>query len=128
MNIINKFLSFDGVGTADLVRAAHDAKCDLVMVDTAIKDGKNLFDAMSYDEIDDFVNAAHEADLMVALAGSIKFDHIPMLFDLEPDVIGVRGAVCEGPDRHTKICPHKTEEFVNYVHAGKQTGEIAASA
>ncbi len=119
---------FDGVSTADLVRAAHDAKCDLVMVDTAIKDGKNLFDAMSYDEIEDFVSAAHKLGLMVALAGSIKLDHVPMLFDLEPDVIGVRGAVCGGPNRHTKICPHKTEEFVNYVHAGKQTGEIAASA
>ena len=110
----------------DLVAAARDAECDLVMVDTAIKDGKTLFDALTFEEIDEFVTAGHEAGMKVALAGSIGVDHAPTCFRLNPDVIGVRGAVCEGPDRHTKISPEKTREFVDFIHAGSQD-QLAAT-
>ncbi|HNS47361.1 MAG TPA: (5-formylfuran-3-yl)methyl phosphate synthase, partial [Bacteroidales bacterium] len=34
---------FGGIGYRELVRAAKDARADIVMVDTAIKDGRNLF-------------------------------------------------------------------------------------
>ena len=118
---------FDGISTLDVVAAARDAKCDLVMVDTAIKDGKDLFDALTYEEIEEFVNAAHEAGMNMALAGSIGIQHAPMLFDLMPDVIGVRGAVCEGPDRGTKISPQKTTEFVQFIHEGATAGDAAAA-
>ncbi len=112
---------FGGLSTTDLVKAARDTKCDLVMVDTAIKDGKTLFDNMSIEELKDFVGQAKEAGLGVALAGSIKFHHAEMLFDINPDLIGVRGAVCEdSSNRHTKICPKKTEEFVRFFHAGAE--------
>ena len=62
------------------------------MVDTAIKDGKTLFDNMSVQELKDFVGAAREVGLGVALAGSIKFEHAERLFDIDPDLIGVRFA------------------------------------
>jgi len=104
---------FGGLCPEDLVAAARDAKCDLVMVDTAIKDGKTLFDNMTFDEINDFVRKAHAAGLLVALAGSIKVHHTDKLFELGPDVVGVRGAVCEDSEnRRTRICPKKTNEFV----------------
>jgi uncharacterized protein (UPF0264 family) len=104
---------FDGLSTDDLVNAARDAHCDLVMVDTAIKDGKNLFDNMSLEEIKDFVDKGHKAGMRVALAGSVKAPHAELLFDVGADVVGVRGAVCEDSnDRRTKICPQKTNEFV----------------
>ncbi len=104
---------FGGLCPDDLVKAARDTQCDLVMVDTAIKDGKTLFDNMSLEEIKDFVNKSHEAGLRVALAGSIKAHHTDVLFDIGPDVIGVRGAVCENSnDRRTRISPQKTNEFV----------------
>src|SRR3989454_6350116 len=41
---------FGGLSPDDLVRAARDARCDLVMVDTAIKDGHDLFDNMRSEE------------------------------------------------------------------------------
>ncbi len=103
---------FNGLNTDDLVRAARDAHCDLVMVDTAIKDGKNLFDNMSVEELKDFVGKSREAGMGVALAGSLKAEHTDVLFDIYPDLIGVRGAVCEGKDRTTRICPEKTVRFV----------------
>ena len=108
---------FDGLSTHDLVRAARDTRCDLVMVDTAIKDGKNLFDALSTEEIREFIEQGHEAGLRVALAGSIKSEHASRLLELKPDIIGVRGAVCEGKDRKTRISAEKTRTFVQLFHA-----------
>src|SRR5262249_17357968 len=62
---------FGGLSSTDLVRAARDAECDGVMVDTAIKDGKTLFDNLSFDELREFVESAREARMFVALAGSL---------------------------------------------------------
>lgn len=107
---------FDGLSAWDLVRAAAETGCDVVMVDTAIKDGKTLFDNMSFDEILQFIEQAKEAHLEVALAGSIKSEHADMLFELDPTLIGVRGAVCEGKDRKTAISPEKTRKFVEHFH------------
>jgi (5-formylfuran-3-yl)methyl phosphate synthase len=53
----------------------------------------------------------------VALAGSLKLEQVHLLVDLRPDIIGVRGAVCEGKDRKTMISPEKTRKFVQIFHA-----------
>jgi uncharacterized protein (UPF0264 family) len=107
---------FNGLSTRDLVRAARDARCNVVMVDTAFKDGGTLFDALSMDEIHEFVKQGHEAGLQVALAGSLKVEHVDRLLQLQPDIVGVRGAVCEGKNRETRISPEKTVRFVELFH------------
>jgi uncharacterized protein (UPF0264 family) len=106
---------FNGLSTWDLVRAAKDTHCDVVMVDTAIKDGKTLFDALALSELEDFVGMAKEANLLVALAGSIKADHVDELLRIQPHIIGLRGAVCEGTSRHSKISVAKTQAFISLV-------------
>ena len=107
---------FNGLSTHDLVRAARDTRCNVVMVDTAIKNGNTLFEALPLEEIREFVNEGHEAGLRVALAGSLKLEHARLLLELKPDIIGVRGAVCEGKDRKTRISPEKTRQFVQLFH------------
>ncbi len=119
---------FDGLNTRDLVRAARDTQCDVVMVDTAIKDGKTLFDALSVEEIREFVEQGQQAGLRVALAGSLKSEHVGLLLDLKPDIIGVRGAVCEGKDRKTRISPEKTRKFVSLFHEAAKALPSVASA
>lgn len=86
------------------------AGIDLVMVDTGVKDGASTFDFMSEEELTDFVNKAHELGLETAIAGSLKFDDIPLLKRINPDIIGVRGMVCGG-DRSTSIRPELVEEL-----------------
>ena len=113
---------FDGLSTQDLVHAAEKTGCDVVMVDTAIKDGRTLFDALTLTELKDFVAMAREAEMLVALAGSIKADHADMLRDIGPDIIGVRGAVCGGPDRRSKISVEKTKTFINLFKKETATG------
>jgi uncharacterized protein (UPF0264 family) len=104
---------FDGLDTQTLISVARDAGADVVMVDTAIKDGKTLFDALSMAELTEFVVGAHANGLQVALAGSVRFEHLPALRKLAPDIVGVRGCVCSANDRATKIEAALVRRFVD---------------
>lgn len=106
------FRRFGGVSYADVVGAARDAGADVVMVDTFMKDGRDLFDAMSVDELKDFVALAKEGGLLVALAGSVKTEHLETLAEVGPDIVGVRGAVCAKGDRTTGITRDAVEAFM----------------
>ena len=90
------------VGSVDpmlIPQIARAAECDLAMLDTAVKDGKNLFSCLSADQLSAFVDETHGYGLKAALAGSLKKENLPALCALGVDVIGVRGAVCTGGDR-----------------------------
>jgi uncharacterized protein (UPF0264 family) len=108
---------FDGLPCLELIRVARDAGADFVMVDTAIKDGKTLFDSLSFSELRDFTGGAREAGLKVALAGSIRFEHLSELQQLDVDLIGVRGCVCRSADRNTVIDPSLVRRFVQSARA-----------
>jgi hypothetical protein len=82
------------------------------MMDTLFKDGKTLFDSCDLAELREFVSAAHENNLEVALAGSIRLQHLDQLASIGTDIVGVRGAVCGGLDRKTTIDRKKTREFM----------------
>ena len=103
---------FSGISPEILTKAARDSGADIVMIDTAIKDGKNLFDSMNSDELKYFIDLAHDSGLQVALAGSIKMTHLELLSELDPNIIGVRGAICENEDRTTKLSENKISEFM----------------
>ncbi|MGW9206208.1 (5-formylfuran-3-yl)methyl phosphate synthase [Embleya sp. NPDC055664] len=78
---------------------AHRSGSDAAMLDTAIKDGTRLFDHVPPDVCAEFVRLAHQADLLAALAGSIKVGDLRELTAMHTDIVGVRGAVCAGGDR-----------------------------
>ncbi|MBV8049075.1 MAG: (5-formylfuran-3-yl)methyl phosphate synthase [Paludibacterium sp.] len=108
---------FGGLSPKQLVEIAATAKSDMVMVDTYIKDGKTLFDSLSEDQLAEFVRLAHDHGLKVALAGSVRAEHLPVLARVGADVVGVRGAVCGGYDRGTSIDPGKAEQFIKAANA-----------
>ena len=89
---------------------ARDAGADLVMVDTAKKDGRSTFEFMSEEDLRSFISLGHKMGLEVAVAGTIGFDHLEMLKRLSPDIIGVRGVVCGG-DRRSSIRPELVEKL-----------------
>lgn len=90
--------------------AAAKAGADLVMVDTAVKDGKSTFEFMGEEELKDFISLGHAEGLEVALAGTIGFQHIELLKQLSPDIIGVRGIVCGG-DRRSAVQAELVEKL-----------------
>jgi len=92
------------VGAVDpmaIPRVAADAGADLAMVDTAVKDGKTLFDFMDEEALTKFNDITHDYGLESALAGSVKKEQLEMLYDIGCDVVGICGAACVGGDRNT---------------------------
>lgn len=89
------------VDPMEIPRVAADSGADLAMVDTAVKDGKNLFDFMDGETILKFTEEAHSYGLKNALAGSIREEQLKTLHDLGCDVVGIRGAACTGGDRNS---------------------------
>lgn len=108
---------FDGLTPDMLVEIARRSTSDMVMMDTLIKDGKTLFDALTVEELTDFVGKAHEAGLKVALAGSVRAEHLAALAGTGVDVVGVRGAVCGSYDRSTTIDPEKAKQFIAHANS-----------
>lgn len=108
---------FEGLAPLDLVEAAALAHADLVMLDTFSKDGQSLFDALTDAELASFASAARRAGLRVALAGSLRAEHLGRLAALGADVIGVRGAVCAGGDRGARIDPDRAAAFMDAARA-----------
>lgn len=106
---------FGGLPYRDLVKVAKDSKAEIVMVDTAIKDGRTLFDSLNQVQLKEFIDLAHYAGLKVALAGSIRKEHLENLVKLNPDIIGIRGAVCQNGNRTARITPGKVKEFMSHL-------------
>jgi len=114
---------FDGLDPQTLVQVGRDTNVDVVMLDTSFKDGRTLFDNMEKQEIADFVSRAHSAGLQVALAGSVKQQHLPDLAEMGTDIVGIRGAVCVGSDRTSRIDRDRVRSFVDTV---RSHGRVAA--
>ena len=86
------------------------AGVDVVMMDTGIKDGRSTFEFMSEEELTEFTKLARDAGLESAIAGTIKFEDLPALKRIQPDIIGVRGVVCGG-DRNDGIKQELVEKL-----------------
>lgn len=97
------YADFGKVGCLNPLRlpqVARKAEADGVMIDVKIKNSEtSLFDFLSDKELKGFVDEAHSFNLVTALAGSLDKQHVPRLYDLGADVIGVRRAVCSKRDR-----------------------------
>ena len=87
------------VDPMEIPMVAAAAGADLAMVDTAVKDGKTLFDFMNTDVLTKFIEEIHDHGLKSALAGSIQKDQLSVLYKLKCDVVGIRGAACSDGDR-----------------------------
>jgi uncharacterized protein (UPF0264 family) len=95
------------VSYADAERAgslAPDVMADLaaragaagILLDTHIKDGSGLFGSLSRTELAAWISAVRRSGLIAAVAGEIGPADLERLQSLEPDVVGVRGAACDG--------------------------------
>ena len=100
------------ISPMDLPEVAAECGADVVMVDTAVKDGKSTFEFMTESQIADFIDLGHDFGLEVAIAGTIKFEDLDLLKRVAPEIVGVRGAVCGG-DRSGQV----KEELVRRMKA-----------
>jgi len=116
------------VGALDpmlIPQIASKAQVDLAMVDTAVKDGKNLFDFLSTEQIKKFVNYAHKFGLEAALAGSLRKQDLPVVYGLGADVAGLRGAACTIGDRvRGQITRELVRELVETVKQAETGAKV----
>ncbi len=108
------YYRISAVNPLELPEIGAKAKVDGVMVDTAIKDGTTLFDHMRVEQLKEFVRGAHENGMFCALAGNLKWEHIKILKEISPDIIGVRTMVCEN-GRNSMIKSELVERLVKAV-------------
>ena len=89
---------------------AAELKIDKILIDTAIKDGSKLTDWLEIPALEQRIQDAKRWNFQIAIAGSIPLDQLAKLSRLEPNWIGVRGAVCRNPkDRTSTIDPGLVE-------------------
>jgi uncharacterized protein (UPF0264 family) len=109
------------VGAVDpklIPKIAKESGSDLAMLDTAVKDGKTLFDYLNINELQVFVDEIHSYGLKSALAGSVKKEQLKPLYDIGCDVVGVRGAACTGGDRNNgKINRSAVSELKDLINS-----------
>jgi len=89
------------VDPMEIPKVAADSGADIAMVDTAVKDGKTLFDFMDENLITRFNQEIHDYGMKSALAGSVKKGQLSILHRSGCDIVGIRGAACIGGDRNS---------------------------
>ncbi len=95
-----------------LPRIAQSAGVGGCLIDTAIKDGRGLFDFLTPYDLRILAGEAHAFGLIFALAGALQEQDLLRVRDLGADVAGVRTAACRdnhraGPldaDRVRRLC------------------------
>jgi uncharacterized protein (UPF0264 family) len=80
----------------DLAEAAARAGARGVLVDTIDKNGPGLRNLVTCEALAVWARRAHDAGLLVALAGRLAPDDLPWARGAGADVAGVRGAACDG--------------------------------
>jgi uncharacterized protein (UPF0264 family) len=104
---------------------AHKAQADIAMIDTAVKDGKNLFTFLTINQLRRFVDTAHNYGLKAALAGSLRKEDLPVVYALGTDVVGLRGAACSRGDRvDGRITREAVRELVEVVRHVEEQAEF----
>ena len=114
---------YDGLDPHNMIQLAVDGRCDGFLVDTLTKDGRNLFDFLSEDELRDMVFDGKQAGLSTALSGHLKIDDLNELARINPDIVGVRGAVCQKGDRTSGVHRDGVAEFKRQLYL-RQSGEV----
>ena len=73
------------------------------MVDTALKDGRGLFEWLSPDALAALVAKGQEAGLEMAFAGALRAEDLPAVRATGADIAGVRSAACRDGRRTAPV-------------------------
>ena len=115
---------YDGLDASHMVRLAEDSNCDGWLIDTLTKDGRNLFDFIPEPELRDMVLSGKKSGMSTALSGHLKMSDLDELARINPDIVGVRGAVCQKGDRDSAVHRDAVAEFTKQLRL-RETGKIS---
>jgi uncharacterized protein (UPF0264 family) len=93
-------------GTLDpclLPGIARKAGISGCLLDTYVKDGRNLFDFQVPEVLRALAVEAHAGGLLFALAGALQAEHLRLAHEVGADIVGVRTAACRGNRRNGRL-------------------------
>jgi uncharacterized protein (UPF0264 family) len=102
--------SVQALTPARLPGVAARAGCDGCLLDTAVKDGRTLLDHCDARALDRVAADCRRRRLLCALAGSLRADQLDTLAAVRVDLIGARGALCDG-GRSGRLVPERLRAF-----------------
>ena len=114
---------YEGLDPHRMVALAAEGRCDGFLVDTLTKDGRNLFDFLPESALREMVFEGKEAGMSTALSGHLRIENLDELARINPDIVGVRGAVCQRGDRGSGVHREAVKAFKAEL-AARQTGDV----
>jgi (5-formylfuran-3-yl)methyl phosphate synthase len=102
------YADFQQAGTLNpdcLPRVAVSAGVRGCLIDTAIKDGRTLFDFLDPNALGLLAEQALRAGLLFGLAGALREEDLPVARDLGANVVGLRTAACRNNQRAGPLDP-----------------------
>jgi uncharacterized protein (UPF0264 family) len=96
---------------------AHAHRCAGLLIDTWKKDGSRLLDWLTLDDLHRLRQQTRQAGLLLALAGSLRLEDVPLLLEVEADLLGFRTAACGSEGRAGSLCPDAVARLAEAVHA-----------
>ena len=118
---------YDGLDSHLTVKLAKEGECDGFLIDTLTKDGRNLFDFIPEAKLKDMVLEGKELGLSTALSGHLRVEDLDELARVNPDIVGVRGAVCSDGARDRTVAWEAVAEFKRQLDLRK-SGEVSVHA
>jgi (5-formylfuran-3-yl)methyl phosphate synthase len=86
-----------------LVAAARRAGVGGCLLDTAVKDGRGLFQWLTPEVLEALVEEGHAAGLEMALAGALRAKDLSVVRSTGADIAGVRSAACHDGRRTAQL-------------------------
>ncbi|MCL0028891.1 (5-formylfuran-3-yl)methyl phosphate synthase [Dehalococcoidia bacterium] len=114
---------YAGLDAEQMVPLALDGTCDGFLIDTLAKDGRNLFDFISETKLREMVVEGKSHGMSTALSGHLRLDDLNELSRINPDIVGVRGAVCQKGDRQSGVHRDAVSEFKHQLNI-RETGQV----
>lgn len=108
---------------AVVAEAVRSGGCGL-LVDTFVKDGSRLLDWCSISTLVELRRITRASRLLLAVAGQLRIDDLERLVPIAPDIIAVRGAVCQQGLRTSGVREVLVREFADAVSECFGTTEV----
>ena len=115
---------YHGIDPTLIVQLARDSRSDGMLIDTLTKDGRNLFDFLPEAKLKSLVDEAKELRMSTALSGALRMTDLDVLARINPDIVGVRGAVCTRGDRFGGKIDSSAVAKVKHALELRLSGEI----
>lgn len=94
----------------------------IFLVDTCVKTGASVFDSIDEANLRILCNEVHSNGAQFALAGSLQLQHLDRAMQVAPNIVGVRGAACDG-GRNGRVSKARVGELrarLNHAASAKE--------